>query len=194
MHALRVLAAIAATAGVSGFREPPTKWKVRNPKGFRTFVVDALGSNFHHPDLQPLRMFPLCSFVMMASHLQQLRQHPVSRSSLASVSECNTIVLMSDPFDLDLLDDEDPFEIDDQAAHLFKHPRLGIDDVYEVWQSDPLFYPAKPPAHWLMVAEVAGIVLVVPLAPSDSEVSTKCRPIGCYAAAVHLVDRYKEDR
>ena len=47
--------------------------------------------------------------------------------------------------DLDLLDDDDPFEIDDQAAHLFKHASLGIDDIVEVWASDPLFYPAKPP-------------------------------------------------
>jgi hypothetical protein len=99
-----------------------------------------------------------------------------------------------EPFDLDLLDDEDPFEIDDQAAHLFKHPRLGIEDVYEVWRSDPLFYPAKPPAHWLMVAEVAGSVLVVPLAPPDSQDPTTCRPIGCYVAATHLATRYREDR
>jgi hypothetical protein len=28
-----------------------------------------------------------------------------------------------DRFNLDLLDDEDPFEIDAQAAHLLKHPR-----------------------------------------------------------------------
>jgi len=99
-----------------------------------------------------------------------------------------------DLFDLDLLGDEDPFEIDDQAAHLFKHPRLGVEDVYEVWQSDPLFYPAKLPAHFLMVAEVAGVVLVVPLAPPRSEDPTKCRPIGCYIASTDLVTRYREDR
>lgn len=69
-------------------------------------------------------------------------------------------------FDPDLLDEEDPFEIDSQAAHLFKHPHLGIEDIDEVWASDPLFYPAKPLAHWLMCAEVAGRVLVVPLAPA----------------------------
>ena len=69
-------------------------------------------------------------------------------------------------FDLDLLDEEDPFEIDAQAAHLFKHPRLGIEDIRDVWASDPMFYPAKPPAHWLMVAEVDGTVLMVPLAPA----------------------------
>jgi hypothetical protein len=28
-------------------------------------------------------------------------------------------------FDLSMLDEEDPFEIDTQAAHLFKHPVPG---------------------------------------------------------------------
>jgi hypothetical protein len=51
---------------------------------------------------------------------------------------------------------------------LFKHPRLGIDEIDEVWASSPLFYPAKPPAHWLMCAEVGGRVLMVPLAPARS--------------------------
>ncbi len=101
---------------------------------------------------------------------------------------------MAPPFEIDLLDDEEPFEIDRQAAHLFKHPHLGIDDVYDVWRSEPLFYPAKPPAHWLMVAEIAGRVLVVPLAPPDSGDVSKCRPIGCYVAADHLATRYWEDR
>jgi hypothetical protein len=97
-------------------------------------------------------------------------------------------------FDPDPLDADDPFEIDDQAAHLFKHAPLGVDDVYDVWASDPLFYRAIPPAHWLMVAEVAGQVLVVPLAPADSGDPSRCRPIGCYVAAKHLADRYREDR
>lgn len=100
----------------------------------------------------------------------------------------------SDLLDLDLLDDDDPFEIDDQAAHLFKHAALGIDDIIEVWQSDPVFYPAKAPADWLMVADVSGRVLVVPLARPDSNDPTKCRPIGCYEAAEHLARRYEEDR
>ena len=43
-------------------------------------------------------------------------------------------------FDPVLLDEEDPFEMDAQAAHLFKHPHLGIDDIDDVWASDPLFY------------------------------------------------------
>jgi hypothetical protein len=102
--------------------------------------------------------------------------------------------VIDERFDLDQLDDTDPFEIDDQAAHLFKHAALGIDDIHEIWESDPLFYPAIPPAHWLMVAEVAGQVLVVPLAPPDSANPAKCRPIGCYEAAKHLADQYRRDR
>jgi len=100
----------------------------------------------------------------------------------------------AEPFDLDLLDEEEPFEIDDQAAHLFKHSVLGIEDIHDVWRSDPLFYPAKLPAHWLMVSEVAGHVLVVPLAPPESNEPTRCRPIGCYGAATHLAARYRKDR
>jgi hypothetical protein len=107
-------------------------------------------------------------------------------------------VLQSDtddePFDIDALDEFDPFEIDRQAAHLFKHHALGIDDIYEIWNSDPLFYPAKPPAHWIMVADIAGEVLMVPLAPPNHGDPTKCRPIGCYIAAKHVADRYREDR
>jgi hypothetical protein len=101
---------------------------------------------------------------------------------------------VAEAFDFERLDDDDPFEIDGQVAQLFTHPRLGVDDIYDVWQSDPIFYPAIPPAQWLMVAEVEGRVLVVPLAPPDSGDLTKCRPIGRYEAAVHLADRYREDR
>jgi hypothetical protein len=97
-------------------------------------------------------------------------------------------------FDPDLLDDDWPFEIDHQISHLFKHPHLGVDDIRDVWASEPLFYPAKPPAHWLMVAEVGGHVLMVPLAPSTTGDPTRCRPIGCYLAADHLARRFREDR
>lgn len=99
----------------------------------------------------------------------------------------------ADPLDLDQLADE-PFEVDAQAAHLFKHPRLGLDDVYDVWANDPVFYPAKPPAHWLMVADVGGQVLVVPIAPSRDGDPTRCRPIGCYQASVELAETYRGDR
>ncbi|MGI8625483.1 MAG: hypothetical protein ACR2J5_02770 [Geodermatophilaceae bacterium] len=99
-----------------------------------------------------------------------------------------------DRFEVDRLDDDWPFEIDRQASHLFKHPRLGVDDIGDVWANNPLFYPAKPPAHWLMVAEVAGDVLAVPLAPSNTGDPARCRPIGCYVAADHLARRYRKDR
>ena len=107
---------------------------------------------------------------------------------------CITLPWEDDLFDIHLLDEDDPFEITRQAPHLFKHDALGIDDIHEVWRSDPLFYPAQPPAHWLMVAQVSGTVLVVPLAPPDSGDPTKCRPIGCYVAAARLAARYLEDR
>lgn len=97
-------------------------------------------------------------------------------------------------FDLNSLDDDWPFEIDHQLSHLFKHAGLGVDAIGEVWANDPLFYPAKPPAHWLMVAEVDSRVLVVPLAPANSSDGRRCRPIGCYVAADHLGRRYREDR
>lgn len=97
-------------------------------------------------------------------------------------------------FDLQTLDDNDPFEIDAQAAHLFKHPRMGTDVIKAVWSSDPVFYPARPPAHWLMVAEVAGTVMVVPLAPSRVHDPRRCRPIGCYVASQTLANQYRRDR
>ncbi len=64
---------------------------------------------------------------------------------------------------LDLLDPDDPFEVDTQLPHLFKHEVFGLEDVYDVWWDNPLFYEAVPPADWLMVGEVPGGLLVVPL-------------------------------
>lgn len=102
--------------------------------------------------------------------------------------------MVSKRFDPDALDDDEPFEVDAQAGHLFKHPRMGLHDILDVWTSNPLFYPAKPPAHWLMVAEVRGIVLVVPLVPDPSGRASRCRPIGCYEASVGLATTYRRDR
>ena len=102
--------------------------------------------------------------------------------------------MRNEPFDLDLLDSDDPFEVDEQAPHLFKHGALGMADIVEVWASEPLFYRAVPPAHWLMVAEIGGAVLVVPLAPSNRSDPRRCRPIGCYEAPRALAIQYREDR
>lgn len=94
---------------------------------------------------------------------------------------------------IDLVDPIDPFEIDTQLAHLCKHGPLTVDDIYDVWESDPLFYPAYPPADWLMVAEVpGGEVLCVPLVATSSW--KKLRPIGVYRASQKLVTRYLDDR
>lgn len=51
-----------------------------------------------------------------------------------------------DRFDVDALDEDWPFDVDTQAAHLVNYSGLGLDDVADVWASNPLFYPAKPPA------------------------------------------------
>ncbi len=58
---------------------------------------------------------------------------------------------MTDLFDLDQLAATTPFEIDRQAAHLFKHAGLGIDDIQNVWQSDPLLMslPSTSPTDTL---------------------------------------------
>ena len=97
---------------------------------------------------------------------------------------------------IDLLDPDDPFEIDHQNAHLFKHPFLGTDDALDVFQSDPEFYEDDTgPADWLMVAEVpGGRILVVPLAPANNSGFTKMRPIGVFDAGPALVERYLNDR
>lgn len=71
---------------------------------------------------------------------------------------------------------------------------LGVADILEVWRSGPVFYPAKPPADWLMLADIGGRVLVVPLARPDSGDPARCRPIGCYVATRGLAQRYREDR
>lgn len=45
-----------------------------------------------------------------------------------------------------------------------------------------------------MCAEVAGRVLVVPLAPARSGDPRRCRPIGCYEASPGLAAQYRKDR
>lgn len=99
-----------------------------------------------------------------------------------------------DLLDINLLDEDDPFEMDRQEVHLAKHPGREARDAFDVWESDPVFYPAKPPADWLMVGDVGGSVLVVPIAKADSGKSDKCRPIGCYPAPPNLERQYREDR
>lgn len=110
---------------------------------------------------------------------------------------------MNGLFDVDLLDDDDPFEIDDfNLPHLYSHATqtgipLGPDDIYDLWTADLLFYEATAvgDAEWLMVGIVPGnITLCVPLAPPMSGDVSKCRPIGVYEASVDLKIQYLADR
>lgn len=100
-------------------------------------------------------------------------------------------------FDLDALDPDDPFEIDDDnVPHLAKHAPFTADDVLDAWAfGDPLFYPAAEdgPADWLMVAQLPEAIVVVPLAPPRTHDRRKCRPIGIYEPSRSLVFRYEED-
>jgi hypothetical protein len=42
-------------------------------------------------------------------------------------------------FDIELLDETDPFEVDRQLVHLFKHEGMDLSDVSEVWMDNPAF-------------------------------------------------------
>ena len=110
-------------------------------------------------------------------------------------------------FDTGLLDPEDPFEIDqDNQPHLYKHlpfgqgdrlVAVGVEELYDIYVTDrPLFYPGRDdgPADWLMVGEVPGLILVVPLAPPRDQDVSRCRPIGIYSASQQLRMRYLEER
>lgn len=105
--------------------------------------------------------------------------------------------------DLDLLDLEDPFEIDDgNRVHLMKHlpsdengrpVAVGPQDILDLYlYGDPDYYPADQggQADWLMVGMVPGMVLCVPLAPPNSGDARFCRPTGIYTPSVKDRNRY----
>lgn len=110
---------------------------------------------------------------------------------------------MRDRFDIELLDDVNPFEIDDDnLPHMFKHGpgdsgvEVGLDTLDEIYIHDePRFYEAGEdgPADWLMLGHVSGEVLTVPLAPPRSSKVSKCRPIGLYKASVADCAQYYSD-
>ncbi len=51
-----------------------------------------------------------------------------------------------DRFNVDDLAEDWPFEIDQQAIHLFKHPDLGLDDISDVWTASRCSTrPSRPP-------------------------------------------------
>ena len=100
-------------------------------------------------------------------------------------------------FDLDALDPDDPFELDDgNIPHLAKHAPFTADDALDAWTfGPPLFYAAADdgPADWLMVARIPGAIVLVPLAPSRNGDPRRCRPIGIYEPSRALTRRYEED-
>jgi hypothetical protein len=108
-------------------------------------------------------------------------------------------------FDINLLDPDDPFEIDDgNRPHLYKHLpvvagkpiTVGVEDLYDVYTfGNPLFYPAREDgaADWLMIGKVPGLILVVPLAPPSTFNPAQCRPIGLYTATDRERRRYFDD-
>jgi hypothetical protein len=115
--------------------------------------------------------------------------------------------VQGDRFDIDELDPEDPFEIDDgNRPHLYKHMAndrgrdiaIGPEDLVDAYTyGNPVFYeadPTKGDAEWIMIGEVPGVMLVVPLAPPVHSDSSRCRPIGIYQASEDERRRYMEDQ
>jgi hypothetical protein len=98
-------------------------------------------------------------------------------------------------FDYEDLDDLDPFEMDEQRIHLFKHEGMDAIDIFEVWADDPRFYEGSEegPADWLMAGEVTGDTLLVPLARGHEP--NKARPIGVYQLrrGARLDRQYRRD-
>ena len=104
---------------------------------------------------------------------------------------------MRERLDVDALDPDAPFELDDgNIPHLAKHAPFTAEDALDAWTfGDPLFYPAAEdgPADWLMVARLPEAIVLVPLAPPRRGNPGKCRPIGIYEPSRALVARYEED-
>ena len=141
------------------------------------------GRNARHPDGVPASSVDIQLAPLDNRRIGDQRCHQVH------VPQCNTC---PGRFDLSKLDDDDPFEVDaDNRPHLFPN----VLDLY-IW-NEALYYPAdlaKGDAHWLLVGEIEGVVITVPLALPKSGDPAKCRPIGIYPAAADEKDRYIEDR
>lgn len=122
--------------------------------------------------------------------LQEALPVPLAQESLACHHTCRHRTC------LPASSDEDPFEVDRKAGCTFVQAfPLDPRGVYDVWASDPFFYPDKlRRAHWLMCAEIAGRVLVVPLAPAGNGDPRRRRLIGCCEAAQTPADQYRRDR
>lgn len=96
------------------------------------------------------------------------------------------------PFDVQALDPEDPFELDDvNSPHLAKHAGCDPELLYSLWAGERRYFrAAHGPADWFLVAEVGGLVYNAVLMPSEYSGSTKCRPIGLMEAPDWLAEMY----
>lgn len=107
-------------------------------------------------------------------------------------------------FEIDLLDAEDPFEVDDgNRIHLVKHlpeddrgkpVAVNFDDILDVYlYGDPSYFEASEDgeADWLMVGLVPGLTICVPLAPPNTGDARRCRPIGVYKPSEEDRRRYE---
>jgi uncharacterized DUF497 family protein len=74
---------------------------------------------------------------------------------------------------------------------------VGPGDLLDVFlYGDALFYPAdrsRGDAEWIMVGQVPGLVLAIPLARSSSGDTSKCRPVSIHQASESERRRYQGD-
>jgi|SRR5215207_1821469 len=102
-----------------------------------------------------------------------------------------------DGFDPSLVEPNDPFELDDwNRAHLAKYAPFTEESVLDAWADPGMFFAIAADdrsADWLMIADVGGAIVQVPLAPSQSGDPRRCRPIGVYAATAAQIERYREE-
>lgn len=102
-------------------------------------------------------------------------------------------------FDPEFLDEDDPFELDDDnRPHLGKHYPYTADDLDEAWRDPDRVFVASTadgPADWLLVAHLPGRrVPQIPLAPPRSGDWRTCRPVGIYQANAALTRYYENER
>jgi len=89
---------------------------------------------------------------------------------------------MEDTFDPDLLDDDDPFEIDEgNLPHLVGHG-FGLTDLWELWEGTPYWSEDEQhPGRLKLHGPIPGDYLVVPCAASSSGDVHRCRPITIFS-------------
>lgn len=109
-------------------------------------------------------------------------------------------------FDLDGLDPKEPFEIDmESLPHFYKHfflrdgrpIKVELEDILGLYLWGAVRYYEAPTeagdAHWLLVGEIDGLLVTVPLAPPNSGDPGKCRPIGIFMTGSGLRKKYLEE-